>query len=112
MDHELVFALIFFPALVGALVLGAWGGWKRGWVLPLACLVGGVLLFWGGLMAAVGEYFSSWQASPDPPDEAFSDGGSLVFTLLLGWLPGLVLAGTSFAVARWVRVRRTRAASY
>ena len=111
MDRFTAFNLIFFPAAGGAATLAAWGAWRRGWALPLVCTLGGVLLFWGGLMAAVGKYFSIWQSSADPPDEAFSDGASLVFVLLVGWVPGVVLIGTSFAVSRWLYLRRTRGES-
>jgi len=109
MDRFTTFNLIFFPALAGALALAAWGGWKRGWLLSLAGLLGGVLLFWGGLLAALGAYFTAWQQIPDPPEEAFSDGASLLFVLLVGWLPGLVLSGAAFAVARLIRARRNAA---
>lgn len=111
MDRFTAFGLIFVPAVVVGLSLAAWGGWRRGWLPTLVGLAGGTLLFWGGLLAAVGTCFSIWQAAPDPPEEAFSDGGSLVFVLYAGWLPGLALAGTGFAVARLVRIHRTRRAS-
>ncbi len=111
MDRFTAFGLIFVPAVFGGLSLAAWGGWRRGWLPTLVGLAGGTLLFWGGLLAAVGTYFSIWQAAPDPPDEAFSDGGSLIFVLFFGWYPGLALAGTGFAVARQVRIHRTRRAS-
>ena len=106
MDHDYAFNLIFFPTLFAALALGAWGGWKRRWLLPLTGLLGGVLVFWGGLLWALATYFPIWQAGPNPPAEAFSDGAPLVFVLFAGWLPGLVLTGSAFAVARLIRARR------
>ena len=109
MDRFTVLNLVLFPYLGAALALGVWGGWGRGWPRALAGLLGGVLLIWGGLIAAVGLYFQTWQTAPDPPEEAFSDGGSLFFVLYLGWLPGLLLIGPTFGLSRWVRVLLARA---
>ena len=109
MDRFSVFSLVFYPCLAAALALGIWGGCGREWSRTLAGLLGGVLLFWGGLLAAVGLYFQTWQAAPDPPEEAFSDGGSLAFVLFVGWLPGILLIGATLGLSRWLSGRRARA---
>lgn len=111
MDRFTAFNLIFFPALAAAIGLGTFGGWGRGVLRSLGSALAGTLVLWGGLVGATGRYFSVWQASPDPPEEAFSDGGSLVFVLYVGWLPALIVVGTSFLLARGVSAWRRRAAS-
>ncbi|MGB0333196.1 MAG: hypothetical protein ACPGPE_15405 [Planctomycetota bacterium] len=110
MDRFTVFNLIFFPALASALLLAASGGWRRdGLLRSAACVIGSTCVFWGGLVGATGQYFSRWQAQVEPPEEAFADGGSLLFVLFVGWLPGLGLTGLVFLVARWISRRRTPA---
>ncbi|MDA0947702.1 MAG: hypothetical protein O2799_04245 [Planctomycetota bacterium] len=92
------------PGLLGALVLTVWGA-GRGWILRLVTLSTGVLVLWGCLLGGVGAYFSAWQETPGAPEEAFADGGPLVFVLFAGWLPsGVLLLGVRvlLTLARWV----------
>lgn len=49
---------------------------------------------------------------PDPPDEAFSDGGDLMLSLLLGWLPSTLICLPLFSAAVvWRRITRSRPTS-
>ncbi|MGD2018578.1 MAG: hypothetical protein PVJ89_10710 [Planctomycetota bacterium] len=111
MDRFTAFNLIFFPALAAAIGLGAFGGWGRGVRRSLGSVLAGTVVLWWGLVGATGRYFSVLQASPDPPEEAFSDGGSLMFVLYAGWLPALIVVGASFLLSRGVSAWRRRAAS-
>ena len=92
------------PGLLGALVLTVWGA-GRGWILRLVTLITGVLVLWGCLLGGVGAYFSAWQETPGAPEEAFADGGPLVFVLFAGWLPSVVLllgVRVLLTLAHWV----------
>ena len=102
-----VFVLWLYPTALLALAITIWGAFRAGWLARLATLILGVGALWFGLLAGTGAYFAAWQAEPDPPPEAFSDGGSNVFVLLFGWLPALaLLGGLRIVIALARRVRR------
>ena len=101
------FALGLIPLALVALVITIWGAFRTGWLARLATLLAGVGALWFGLLRGTGAYFAAWQAEPDPPAEAFSDGGSNVFVLLFGWLPALaLLGGLRIVIALARRLRR------
>ena len=102
-----VFVLSLYPIALLALAITVWGAFRASWLARLVTLLLGVGLLWFGLLAAIGAYYAAWQAEPDPPPEAFSDGGSNVFVLLFGWLPALaLLGGLRIVIALARRVRR------
>lgn len=102
-------ALWVVPALVVALLLTIRGGRCVSWAARWGSLALAVLLLWAGLLAGTGSFFASWQAQPEPPPEAFSDGGSLVFVLFLGWIPsGAFLILVRCAASAWIRLRPAR----
>ena len=101
------FALGLTPLALAALAITVWGAFRTSWLARLATLLAGAGALWLGLLRGTGAYFTAWQAEPDPPAEAFSDGGSNVFVLLFGWLPALaLLGGLRIVIALARRVRR------
>lgn len=74
------------------------GGIPKGLLYALS----GAFSLWFDLFIAVTTYFDVWQASPNPPPEAFTDGAQLVGVVIGGWLPGLAVFGLTL-IAFWVR---------
>lgn len=107
---------VFSYAAVGAacaLVTAIAAAWIRSWLARAILLVGGVLSMWPTLLLGLDRGYRVWQAQPDPPDEAFADGGPVMGALFLGWVPSglwwLVTFGISLLVIRLVRRRPPRA---
>ena len=68
---------------------------NRSWLGRIPLLLMGTLCVWAGLFFASEKYYRVWQASPDPPNEAYADTGPLG-ALLGGWVPGGLLVGAVF----------------
>lgn len=72
-------------------------------------LVGGLLSMWPTLLLGFDRGYRVWQAQPDPPDEAFADGGPTMGAIFLGWIPSgmwwLASFGLSLLVVRRLRRR-------
>jgi hypothetical protein len=83
---------------------------NRSWLGRIPLLLVGTLSAWAGLFFASEKYFRVWQASPDPPAEAFADTGPMG-ALLGGWIPGGVLVGAAFAAGLLVLAWHRRRAS-
>lgn len=103
-------ALLTWLAPGAAVALGVtiWGA-GRGGLVRVVTLLTGVLVLWGCLLGGVGAYFEAWQGTPGAPEDAFADGGPLVFVLFAGWLPcGLLLLGVRvlLGLARWLLPKR------
>ena len=108
--HGLMFAGIL--SVVPAVLLAArfvWGS-PRWWVIVATIVVVG----WAAHFLSVVDHFERLQervettASPSQEllDEAYSDGGPLVFAAFFGWLPALIHAAPWFALfvmATWLR---------
>ena len=72
-------------------------------------LVGGVLSMWPSLLLGFDRGYRVWQSQPDPPDEAFADGGPTMGAIFLGWIPSGMWWLASFGIALLViRVLRRR----
>lgn len=84
----------------------------RSWIARAILLVGGVVSMWPTLLLGLDRGYRVWQAQPDPPDEAFADGGPTMGAMFLGWIPSglwwLVTFGASPLVIRLVRRRPPR----
>lgn len=83
-----------------ALAAGMRIPFAKSWLRRLGLLVGGAVCFWISLFLGTHIGYGEWQTMPEPPEEAFADGAKLVFALMAGWLPGLVLVlGVALATA-------------
>lgn len=96
-----------------ALVTAISAAWIRSWIARAILLVGGVISMWPTLLLGLDRGYRVWQAQPDPPDEAFADGGPTMGAIFIGWIPSglwwLVTFGASLLVIRLVRRRPPRA---
>ena len=105
------FDQVFYPLFSAGCGLGAFVCWKASaWGFPKALggLLASILVVWMGLFAGVHFGYGAWQTMPDPPDEAFSDGGDLMLSLLLGWLPSTLICLLLFSAAvLWRRITRS-----
>lgn len=77
--------------------------WIRSWPARILLLLVGVVAVWASMLAGVGAGYRAWQSLPDPPEEAFSDGGPLMFSLVFGWFPGLIVVGVGVLAAWAIR---------
>lgn len=96
-----------------ALAAGMRIPFAKTWLRRLGLLVVGAVCFWLSLFLGTHIGYGEWQTMPDPPEEAFADGAKLVFALMAGWLPGLVLVlGTALltTICRFVLRRLLRLA--
>ncbi len=92
---------LFYKSLLTCLLGGfgfawvaiAWG-WTRNkiWLRALTFLAG-VVGLWIALLGGLALGYRRWQATPDPQQEAFADGGPMMSALLFGWIPACVLCG-------------------
>lgn len=104
--HEAVWVLRTYgaPYLAGGLAISCvmvlWGSRRVRRVSRMAFLVAAILVLWLAMIVGVEVGYHSWQTSPNPPEEAFSDTGGPGITLLLGWLPGLVVLGIAHLLLR------------
>ena len=89
------------PGLVGGVGLVVWGAFQKKLLVRLITVLLGILPIWGALIIGVAKGYSAWQESPDPPAEAFSDGGGMVGMLFLGWLPAGFVCILAYGLARW-----------
>ena len=81
--------------LLVSLVSGVLAAINRSWWGRVPIFLVGILGVWFGLFLGSEKYFRVWQTIPNPPDEAFSDSGPMVF-LFAGWVPGVVVMGILF----------------
>ncbi len=101
----------FLPWLVGGGVAAAaviiFGRSRPRRLTGFACWLLAVLLLWGSLVQGVGAGYAAWQAIPNPPEEAFADGGPMVGTLFLGWVYSGVLCSACWALLLLIsKIRR------
>ncbi len=93
----------FYPIFgIGVLLATAfslYAGKARGWLLPLLCLMVGILSFWVTLFIGSEVGYQMWQKVPNPPDEAFADTFPMG-ALLIGWLPGCLYCGFLFGIMK------------
>ncbi len=95
-SHHAAFRSIFGIGVVLGVIAALSAARNRSWLGRIPLLLMGTLCVWAGLFFASEKYFRVWQASPDPPNEAFADTGPLG-ALLAGWIPGGLLVGVAFA---------------
>jgi hypothetical protein len=62
--------------------------------LPLCLLA--VLIVWLTLFLGVTQGYDAWQALPDPPEKAFSDGAKLTGVVIAGWLPATIFVASAY----------------
>lgn len=94
-------AIVLGCVAIGAVLATVSAGaviWMRSWPARVLLVVAGVLALWASLVIGTGAGYRAWQAMPEPPEAAFADGGPLVFSLLLGWLPATVFVGLAMLV--------------
>jgi hypothetical protein len=91
--------------LLSGLIIGVglvvWGAFHKKWMVRLLAFVVGILVIWYGLVMGVVNGFSAWQQSPDPPPEAFKDGGPMVGMLVFGWIPAGFVCLFAYGLVRW-----------
>lgn len=92
---------IFGCGVLVATCVSLYAGKARGWVMPLLCLMGGVLSFWGTLFVGSEVGYQMWQRLPEPPPEAFADTFPMG-ALLAGWLPGALYCGFLFGITKLI----------
>ena len=109
MHHQTAFNLIAGGGLFLAAIVAWWAALRKRILVALGFLLLAILVLWFALIQAVGTYFTIWQQSPDPPDEAFADGAQLTGVLIAGWLPAGFVCCSVFLATRLVRhLRRGR----
>jgi hypothetical protein len=84
---------------------------NRSWPGRIALLLVAILCLWAALLLGVARGYSAWQTMPDPPPEAFADGGPLMGSLILGWFPAAIVVTITFIASwlvSWALRRRTR----
>jgi hypothetical protein len=104
--HAAVFAHVSLGATC-ALITAIAAARTPSWIARAILLVGGVLSMWPTLLLGFDRGYRVWQAQPDPPDEAFADGGPTMGAIFLGWIPSGMWWLASFGVALVV-VRQLR----
>lgn len=106
--HTAVFAHVSLGATC-ALITAIAAACTRSWIARAVLLVGGVLSMWPTLLLGFDRGYRVWQAQPEPPDEAFADGGPIMGAIFLGWIPSgmwwLATFGTALLVVRLLRRR-------
>lgn len=95
-SHHAAFRSILGIGAALGLIAALFAARNRSWFGRVPLLLMGTLCVWAGLFLASEKYFRVWQASPDPPDEAFADTGPMG-ALFAGWIPGGLLVGAVFA---------------
>lgn len=95
--------LIGVAVAVGLVGLGS-GLRRRG--AREVLLVAAVVTLWIAIFLGVDDGYRTWQQTPDPPDEAFSDTGGPFGAMVAGWVPALAVL---WPLHLWlVHVRRGR----
>ena len=106
--HTAVFAHVSLGATC-ALITAIAAACIPSWIARAILLVGGVLSMWPTLLLGFDRGYRVWQAQPNPPDEAFADGGPTMGAIFLGWIPSgmwwLACFGLSQLVVRLLRRR-------
>lgn len=106
--HTAVFAHVSLGATC-ALITAIAAACIPSWIARAILLVGGVLSMWPTLLLGFDRGYRVWQAQPDPPDEAFADGGPVMGAIFLGWIPSgvwwLAIFGVALVVVRQLRRR-------
>ncbi|MFP6872624.1 MAG: hypothetical protein VCA55_03865 [Verrucomicrobiales bacterium] len=69
--------------------------------LPLCLLA--VLIVWLTLFLGVTQGYDAWQALPNPPEEAFADGGGLTGVVIAGWLPAGIFVAAAYVFLMFLR---------
>ncbi|MEY4005934.1 MAG: hypothetical protein RLZZ221_2030 [Verrucomicrobiota bacterium] len=110
-SHHTAFRSIFGIGATLGMIAALLAARNRSWFGRIPLLLIGTLCVWAGLFFASEKYFRVWQASSDPPDEAFADTAPLG-ALLAGWVPGGLLVGAVFTAGllffAWRRRRGRR----
>lgn len=96
------FLPIFLAGCFVAAIASVFAGRASGCALPGTLLLIGVLSFWASLFFGSDYGYRTWQSTPDPPPEAFSD-ASVLGALIAGWVPGGLSCLTVFGVVRGFR---------
>ncbi len=94
-SHVSAFRAIFGLGLVLGVIAALSASRNRSWFGRIPLLLVGTLCVWAGLFFSSEKYYRVWQASPDPPDEAFADTAP-IGALLAGWIPGGLFVGVAF----------------
>lgn len=97
--HETLL-LFLVPGVVVGVVFAARGGRTARLSLALVMLACSVVFVWSALVMGVGYGYEAWQSGPEPPEEAFRDGGPTLGALFLGWIPASVVCVPVFAIRR------------
>ena len=113
-SRHAAFLTIFGIGLLAGVVAATLAARNRSWLGRIPLLLAGIIGVWLGLFLGSDHAFRVWQSMPDPPDEAFADTGP-IGALLIGWLPGAIIVGVVFGLARlllaWRRRRPTAPAA-
>lgn len=100
---EAAFDAIFRVGLIAAFATALLAALNRSWPAWIPLLTVGIACYWASLVLGTERYYRVWQSIPNPPVEAYADSGVL-FTVVLGWIPGviveLVLFGLCMLVCR------------
>ena len=91
------FFVISGIGLSGSVLAAFLAAWNRSWWGRAPLLFIGIMATWTGLAFGSDKGYRVWQSMPDAPDEAFADTDAIL-PLLVGWLPGIFVAGTVFGV--------------
>lgn len=96
--------------LVLGVVLGgggaAYAAWNRSLISQIVLAMECAVFVWAAFVGGVGAWFTTWQAMPNAPDDAFNDTG-ILGAVLIGWIPAVILVGDGFCLGRLgVRVDR------
>lgn len=108
--RTILIAHLLFGGLL-AMLAAAGAVWSRSWPARILLVLVGVGIVWGAMLAGIGAGYRAWQAMPDAPDEAFADGGPMMFGLFLGWVPGVATMAIGIAgmvALRWIAGRLGR----
>ncbi len=81
-------------------VIVIWGSRRASRPSRMTMLAAATFVLWFALIVGVEYGYHAWQSIPNPPEQAFSDTGGPGITLLLGWLPSLVLLGIVHVLLR------------
>ena len=86
-----------------AIAAGVYAARIRRWIGRLALLLAGVLALWASFVFGVSEGFRALQSMPDPPADAFADGGPMLGALFLGWFPATLAVGLAYLASALFR---------
>ena len=110
MIYRDVFILVFTVPCLISIVFGYFSANVSRQSTQFVLFGFGVFFFWAGLFLASDIGYRAWQATPDPPPEAFSDSGP-IGALVFGWFPAILFCLVIRAMSKASRWLLRRSAS-